>query len=110
MYDDSSDARNSIAQATSSTSPGRRIGMNRIRSARTAGSAVRPEVRIGGITPASVTIACYSCDGSGPILQLETPIDPHLNLCFPAAPFAIGCWYGCPTPGIENGQCPNQTP
>jgi len=66
--------------------------------------------RIGGITPASVTIACYSCDGSGPILQLETPLDPHLNLCFPAAPFAIGCWYGCPAPGIENGQCPNQTP
>jgi hypothetical protein len=66
--------------------------------------------RIGGVTPASVTIACYSCDGSGPILQLETPLDQNLSLCFPAAPFAIGCWYGCPTPGIENGQCPNQTP
>src|SRR6266436_10449542 len=51
MYDDSSEARNKIAYATSSASPGRPIGMKRIRSARTAGSAVRPDVRIGGMTP-----------------------------------------------------------
>src|SRR6516164_11529345 len=40
-----------MVYATSSTSPGRRIGMKRIRSARTAGSAVRPDVRIGGMMP-----------------------------------------------------------
>src|SRR6266404_5084746 len=41
-----------MAYATSSTSPGRPIGMTRMRSARTAGSAVRPDVRIGGMMPA----------------------------------------------------------
>jgi len=41
-----------MVYATSSTSPGRRIGMKRIRSARTAGSAVRPDVRIGGMNVA----------------------------------------------------------
>ena len=46
-----SQARNRMVYATSSTSPGRRIGMKRIRSARTAGSVVRPDVRIGGMMP-----------------------------------------------------------
>src|SRR6266851_5797296 len=49
--DDSSEARNRMAYATSSTSPGRRIGMTLMRSARTEGSAVRPDVRIGGMMP-----------------------------------------------------------
>src|ERR1700730_7320009 len=57
MEDDSSEARNRMAYATSSTSPGRRIGMTRMRSARTAGSAVRPDVRIGGMMPGWTELA-----------------------------------------------------
>src|SRR5215469_3770160 len=61
MYDASSEARNSTAFATSSTRPSRPSGTCSSILARTAGSAVRPEVRIGGISPGCTELTRILC-------------------------------------------------
>src|SRR5215831_15647865 len=57
MYDASSEARNNTALATSSTSPARPSGTPCNILARTSGSAVAPDVRIGGINPGCTELA-----------------------------------------------------
>src|SRR3984885_4795721 len=57
MYDASSEARNKTAFATSSVSPARTSSTPSSTFARTAGSAVIPDVRIGGISPGCTELA-----------------------------------------------------
>src|SRR5216683_1942377 len=98
MYEASSDARNRTALATSSGRPARPIGTCRNISARTSGSAVRFDERIGGISPGCTELTRML---SAPCCTAAAPHDRYGELHAEEDPAGVDRHQQIPGCGVE---------